>query len=557
MTNNNRYFLSEGCCICGTKHSTSQFRPWFEHYPEETFCRVFKMQSLQGRRGHLCNPCVLFIKRTVQSMDNSTLNSDPRKRLDMKLKTSRLKVPDIFPPGSSQHPRSNQAPKVLGYFARNMRLTPKYVYTGKAYIKLKSKNQLIPAGEWQDPRNFLEDEYNAYLDLKHYRRITLKKGRKTLQQKDREKREAEARENREIFGNPEDDDVSSEEEDAENPSSGSQAIVESNKINVIKHTNHQSNPPKIRTYGTRANVLKGKVAIERKSQSQFSEEDENTDTSDELIDGEENRSASSDDAEPSAASSGAKRAHEDSEGEDLVSSPTAQNGDSFGIKRRKVESSTWKKNRRVIRTPVRNFKRPRVSFMDCSYWQKFPLCCMTVYVGEGGHCVMRPHENMTLATCPFAMKKSQQLRKASTTKAQKASFSDTPSSSCSNTRIASPDDTRIASPNDTWSASPNDTRIASPNDTRSASPNDTRSASPSDTQSISSLDSFEDIMKMGEEFESDGVSSVSGDLGGSGSKDGGADQESVMSSGEEELNDNRASCTSSPLIEKPCKFFPQ
>lgn len=70
MACNHKYNRSEGCSICATKNSTSQFRPWYDHYPEECYCRVFRLENLDGRRGYVCNPCVLYIKRAIQSLDN-------------------------------------------------------------------------------------------------------------------------------------------------------------------------------------------------------------------------------------------------------------------------------------------------------------------------------------------------------------------------------------------------------------------------------------------------------------------------------------------------------
>lgn len=60
--------------------------------------------------------------------------------------------------------------------------------------------QLIPAGRWRDPRDFLEPEDNAEKDLKYYRRVTLRKGAKTLKEKEEENRRAEALENAKLFG---------------------------------------------------------------------------------------------------------------------------------------------------------------------------------------------------------------------------------------------------------------------------------------------------------------------------------------------------------------------
>ena len=60
--------------------------------------------------------------------------------------------------------------------------------------------QLIPAGRWRDPRDFLEQEDNAEKDLKYYRRVTLRKGAKTRKEKEEEKRRAEALENAKLFG---------------------------------------------------------------------------------------------------------------------------------------------------------------------------------------------------------------------------------------------------------------------------------------------------------------------------------------------------------------------
>ena len=60
--------------------------------------------------------------------------------------------------------------------------------------------QLIPAGRWREPRDFLEPEDNAEKDLKYYRRVTLRKGAKTLKEKEEENRRAEALENAKLFG---------------------------------------------------------------------------------------------------------------------------------------------------------------------------------------------------------------------------------------------------------------------------------------------------------------------------------------------------------------------
>ena len=71
MSGSHKYTFSEGCCICATKNSTSQFRPWYEHYSEDVYCRVFTLHSLDGRRGHVCNPCVLYIKRAIDPSKHS------------------------------------------------------------------------------------------------------------------------------------------------------------------------------------------------------------------------------------------------------------------------------------------------------------------------------------------------------------------------------------------------------------------------------------------------------------------------------------------------------
>ena len=70
MAYNLKYHRPEGCAVCSIQHSSSVFRRWYEVLPEEDYCRIFKLQTLDGRRGYICNPCVLYMKRAIQSLDN-------------------------------------------------------------------------------------------------------------------------------------------------------------------------------------------------------------------------------------------------------------------------------------------------------------------------------------------------------------------------------------------------------------------------------------------------------------------------------------------------------
>ena len=79
------------------------------------------------------------------------------------------------------------------------------MHTTVQFTLIFSAYQLVPAGPWRDPRDFLEQEDDAEKDLKYYRTVTLKQGVKTLKEKEEEKRRKEAEDDEKLLGEITDD----------------------------------------------------------------------------------------------------------------------------------------------------------------------------------------------------------------------------------------------------------------------------------------------------------------------------------------------------------------
>ena len=55
---------------------------------------MFRLENLDGRRGYVCNPCVLYIKRAIQSLDNPSKEQlqNPPDHTKVKKKKKKKKV---------------------------------------------------------------------------------------------------------------------------------------------------------------------------------------------------------------------------------------------------------------------------------------------------------------------------------------------------------------------------------------------------------------------------------------------------------------------------------
>ncbi|KAK7107914.1 ABC transporter F family member 4-like [Littorina saxatilis] len=434
MTTSHKYNRSEGCSICATKNSTSQFRPWYDHYTEETYCRVFRLDVFDGRRGFVCNPCVLYIKRAIQSLDFPTPEQqinppDHTRRLDCKLKGDiRPVIHDIWPVDGMGSSVPAAPSKEKGFFYRHMTIHPRYVYTGKPSIRLKTKHQLVPAGRWRDPREYMEREDNAEKDLKHMRLFTLKKGVKTIHDKQEELRRKEARENARLFGEIGDFRSKGKGLKQEGQHSEYHTRAKCKEVDV-KTPSKIATPAKkgknSRVHGTRGNFSRVKRIHEGDDDSEGVEETSSED--EDNLEGRKSPSVSTEDVDESASVSSSidlkriteeapckKRKNLCAEDDSLVN-PMKQlrcdEDDSEEMKDKDndqqsvgsvdsthVPTVNRKGNRRFPGCPVKDKKPPNVSFMDTSYFLKIPMCCMDMYLGEGGMAVVRPRSQQW--SCP-------------------------------------------------------------------------------------------------------------------------------------------------------------
>lgn len=230
--------------------------------------------------------------------------------------------------------------------------------------------QLVPATSWRDPKELLEDEDDALKDLPFYRSITLPKGVKSIKEKTEEKR----KENERLFG---------------------------------KITDRSHSQAKKRGSCTYA---KGRAAARRGALGKVNGGDLSDDGSDDDVPTpagmngeEEDGDDSDDDDEENEADSSEEVGNEKDDVEETSSTLSVSNeDDSQGFsrkrkhspdedamstmppkKRRYVEDQPspcsegsrkalrpFKLNRRFPRMPVKNRRMRKVSFFDCSYWQK-------------------------------------------------------------------------------------------------------------------------------------------------------------------------------------------
>ena len=298
--------------------------------------------------------------------------------------------------------------------------------------------QLIPAGRWRDPRDFLEQEDSAEKDLKYYRRVTLRKGAKTLKEKEEEKRRAEALENAKLFGKVTDKSlqlgrnfITNKQEHKQN----TRYSTRSKGRKSIPHAANQSERKRAAQTGLCGTRAKGKhAAVEEcfvdgkedllKAVQYFStqteeSDDEGTDKEeDDLTFGEAEKSVSAsidyiDESSSSSFAAEVRYSTEDapvkvafnvkadasvkkwrsswtedtktiqrkrhcpeennynagSDYERMKEEGKDRHSDSQELKLCSVQAK--KKNRRTIQEPVKNLKPRNVSFMDCSYWQKW------------------------------------------------------------------------------------------------------------------------------------------------------------------------------------------
>ena len=123
----------------------------------------------------------------------------------------------------------------------------------------------MPAGPWQDPKNFLEDEDDAEKDLKFYRRVTLRKGEKTLKQKAEEEKMQEVLEDEMLFGKKR----TTQKKQEQNCGRGKSS--EPDRKKQAQAT--------LRKYGTRANTSKEQKFASKGVENDSSNED--TDSSEE------------------------------------------------------------------------------------------------------------------------------------------------------------------------------------------------------------------------------------------------------------------------------------
>lgn len=339
---------------------------------------------------------------------------DHTQRIDSKLKGDiRPPLEDLWPP--------DMCGGELGFNARNMRVYPRYVMLGKPYFKLKSKFQLVPAGPWRDPREFLEDEDDATRELPFYRITTLPFGIKTVRQKNEEKKRKDLKENEQLFGN------------------------------VTDKTHNQTKRKRIhRTYLTRSKRRTTKKSQETSCKVIMSSatgsyyEGSKDDLKDE---DEEEEDDDDDDDDATDSSSGMVNEDDASSGpstsrkrQKAVVDEEEQRSCVASKKRKCVEGDmvlytpateqceqprsppatkqpprpalrSYKVNRRFPRLPIKNRMMRKVSFFDCSYWQKFQFCCFDLYAGEGGLVVTRLYD-MKGKLCPVWEKQMARRQRA-------------------------------------------------------------------------------------------------------------------------------------------------
>ncbi|KAK7491323.1 hypothetical protein BaRGS_00017424 [Batillaria attramentaria] len=151
-----------GCCICALKSSSSRYAIYNakKRFTEDFLCAVFRLSSMDSRRGYMCNPCVLLVKRCQQKLEEKEPLPDCSDRVDSFLQR-----------GAMRHP----------------------------------EYQLLPAQYCQESQECDADQYRSVKEIVNTRRTTLKRGRKTIKELQEEKAKLEAAENQGLFGKPDND----------------------------------------------------------------------------------------------------------------------------------------------------------------------------------------------------------------------------------------------------------------------------------------------------------------------------------------------------------------
>ena len=276
----------------------------------------------------------------------------------------------------------------------------------------------------------MEQEDDAEKDLKYYRRVTLKQGVKTLKEKEEEKRRKEAKKDEKLFGEITDDshqhdrNLTTSKEDEHNTRSKrkksvSQAANRSERKGATKATPcgtraKSRNATEESVVGGKEDLSKDTKYLSKKTEVSDDEGANGEKTFLDLTEAARSSPVSTDATDEPTSSSSAVGVKDNTEHASIkqaldekavvscrnrrntsTESTEAIQGKRLCVQNNNIEGDddemieeededhhsdsreprlssmqTKKKNRRTIRTPVKNLKPRNVSFLDCSYWQK-------------------------------------------------------------------------------------------------------------------------------------------------------------------------------------------
>lgn len=327
---------------------------------------------------------------------------------------------------SSSRPGGRTSQPSQGYRQKAMTLRPNVIYTGRRFLQLKSMHQLLPAPPFREHSEDEEDEETNDNDKGQYRLTTLKNGRKTIQQKEEEKRKQEAAENQRLFGDPEEDPGCK----------GSQ--TKHKGPSIYKKVQRPFNTPQKvitrRQLAKESCIQNTQLLLNRDTyRKQFLEDTSDNinahDQQAENLDEDDEEAENSVDSSCFASTIQSNADNElpviDSTGSDLRNTDSGNTEKAQKSFKQSSRMSLWNnedkqaisqpllemkketkssnlniealeedlapppiKVSRVCKKPKRDLKPPAVSFIDRSYFQKFQLCCVPVYIGEGDLFIM-------------------------------------------------------------------------------------------------------------------------------------------------------------------------